>query len=103
MTFAPSELPIVFACRSVSSARLTWSRISINRPHRAARSRSCMASTFGREFGQVDGVLARAWQMPPQLVGGHRQDRREQPGQPVADDEHRRLRGPSLRDAAANV
>ena len=44
-----------------------------------------------------------ARQVAPQLVGRHRQDRREQPCQPVGDHVHRRLRRRRSRDAAPNV
>ena len=45
----------------------------------------------GRQQGEVHGRLARAGQGLPQLVGGDRQDRRQQPGQAVHHHVHRGL------------
>ena len=48
-------------------------------------------------------ALARARQVPPQLVGRHRQDRREQPRQPVGDHVHRGLRRAALARVGART
>ena len=91
-----ASVPISLSCRAVSSARLTSSRIARSRvPARVERRRRRSASSVGRgKQREVHRLLARAAarQVPPQLVGRHRQDRRQQPRQAVGHHVHRRLR-----------
>ena len=91
--------------RAASSARFTSSRTAISRSHRATS-----AGSTQRFDVRLRGNSAR-WtdcsrcpgQVPPHLVRRDRQDRREQPRQPVGDDVHRRLRRAPLRRVGART
>ena len=92
-------------CRSpcpCASARAP--RSPVRAPSAGASQRCASASSAKRSTGgeglQVHGLGARARQVPPQFVGRHRQDRRQQARQPVAHEVHRGLRrAPRLRRA----
>ena len=83
----------VLSLRSGSISRETSSRIA-HQPLPALDQRAVeqRVERRRREHARCAPTLARARQVPPQLVGRERQDRREQPRQPVGHDVHRRLR-----------
>ncbi len=93
-----AKSPIVFDWRAASSARFTSSRMAISRCQSATSAGSANASSDSRagnsarctDSSRVPG------QVPPQLVAGHRQDRRQQPRQAVGDHVHRGLRRAAL-------
>ena len=93
-TFACSELPICLFLRSGSISASTRSRSATSVFHRSTSAGSASASSSSAVGKQrhVHRLLARARQVAPQLVGGERQDRRQQPRQAVGHQVHRRLR-----------
>ena len=82
-TRAPSDVPITLSLRFSSSAALTVSRTPSSAPTSRADRASDEASTVGNSSRCTDSARAPG-QVPPQLVRGDRQDRRQQPRQPVA-------------------
>ena len=102
-TWAVSELPITLSLRFCSSAAFTCSR-TFSSAIPACRQRRVLEAIHRRERLEVHRLGARARQVPPQVVGRHRQDRRQQARQPVADDVHRGLRrAPRVRPRAQRV
>ena len=94
VTRAPSELPMTLSFRFCSRAAFTASRTSSSRSHSARSPHP--AGRPRREILEMHRRRSLTGQVPPQLVGRDRQDRREQARQTVADDVHHRLRGPPL-------
>ena len=93
------------SCRSACPSAAARSRASTRsrsvaqprpRARAAPRSPSASSSAVVGKQREVHRLLARAGQVPPQLVGRERQDRRQQPRQAVGHDVHRRLRRPPL-------
>ena len=88
------------SCRPSSAAAplrcalFTCSRTSISLRPAFDKRFDPQAVESGGKFAEMHRFLARAGQKSPQLVGRHRQDRRQQPRQPVRDPIHRRLRRP---------
>ena len=77
--------------------------------HLQQRSQRCaqrlvLEAVHAREGLEVYRARGAAREVPPQVVGGHRQDRRQQARQPVADEVHRGLRrAPRVRPRAQRV
>ena len=94
-TFACSELPICLFLRSGSISASTRSRRPISRVPALEQLRDRRArrsSARGGNSAMCTDSSRAPGRMPPQLVGGERQDRRHQPRQAVGHQIHRRLR-----------
>ena len=100
-TRAPSELPMTLSLRFSSSAALTVSRTSSRRVPASRRARDPRSGRPSGKSSRCTDAERGPGQVAPELVGGDRQDRRQQPRQAVADQVHRRLRRAPLAASAA--